>query len=72
VQYEKCKCCGGSGKQISHRALGLEMREKRIKKGITLREMAELIGVSAPYVSDLERGNRSWPKHILKSFQQNL
>ncbi len=37
---------------------GKAVREARIKKGWTLREFARRLGVSAPFVCDLEHGRR--------------
>ena len=34
------------------------MRDIRLRKGITLRALADKVGVSAAYLSDIERGNR--------------
>ena len=35
---------------------------KRTEKGISLRKMAELMGLSAPYWSDVEKGRKNPPK----------
>lgn len=40
---------------------GLKMRELRDRKGITQKQMAQDIGVSAAYLSALERGHRGKP-----------
>lgn len=37
---------------------GLKIRAARVKKGMTLAQLAEKIGKSAPYLSDIEKGNR--------------
>ena len=37
---------------------GSNIRVRRQAAGISLREMATRLGVSAPYLSDIERGNR--------------
>lgn len=37
---------------------GMKIRAAREKKGITLAQLAEKIGKTAPYLSDIERGNR--------------
>lgn len=36
--------------------------ERRLEKGISLRKMAELMGVSAPFWSDVEKGRKNPPK----------
>lgn len=38
--------------------LGRMMRQLRGDSGISLRQVARVIGVSAPFLSDCERGNR--------------
>ena len=38
--------------------LGEVIRYLRIEKGMTLRALAEAVGVSAPFLSDLEHGRR--------------
>lgn len=43
---------------------GLKIRELRLKKGVTQRELAKALGVSPAYLSALENGKRgrpSWP-----------
>ena len=35
------------------------LQNKREDKGITLRRMAEMLGVSAPFLSDVEKGRRN-------------
>lgn len=40
---------------------GLKLREMRREKGVTQKEMAEGIGVSAAYLSALEHGHRGQP-----------
>lgn len=37
---------------------GLRIRAVREQKGMTLTELASKVGRSAPYISDIERGNR--------------
>lgn len=57
---DKCEHCGGTGKQLRQTGIGPALRRQRIKKGISLRKLAEELGVSAPYLSDLERDRRNW------------
>jgi len=35
-------------------------RSLRKKSGLSLRRVARIMGISAPYLSDLELGNRAW------------
>jgi transcriptional regulator with XRE-family HTH domain len=45
---------------IDHVATGALVRKARAGKRISLRDMAIALNVSAPYLSDLERGRRNW------------
>ena len=44
---------------------GAKMRELRAERGVTLKAMAEAIGVSAAYLSALEHGRRGTPTWYL-------
>ncbi len=44
---------------------GLKIRKLREQKGITQRELAKALGVSAAYLSALERGKRGRPSWAL-------
>lgn len=44
---------------------GLRLREMRKHRGVTQKEMAEAIGVSAAYLSALEHGKRGTPRWML-------
>lgn len=46
------------------------MREQRCKKKLTLAVVAERMGVSQPYVSDLELGKRNWNAKITQRFKE--
>ena len=44
---------------------GVRMRELRARKGVTQKEMADALGVSAAYLSALEHGKRAAPNWAL-------
>ena len=54
-----CVHCGGAGYVV--RVNPTWLRSTRERAGISLREMARRIGVSAPYVCDVEHGRRAVP-----------
>ena len=56
----ECHRCGGTGREPDWRALGLRARRKRESRCVSLRQMAERVGASPAYLSDLECANRSW------------
>ena len=51
---------------------GLKIRAAREKKGMTLAQLAEKIGKTAPYLSDIERGNRRGTYATLKMIARVL
>ena len=53
---------------IDSTATGKKARAARIKKGYTLREIAKLMIISSPYLSDLEKGKRAWNEEIIARF----
>lgn len=72
VSGMKCKRCNGSGQEIDHRALGNGMRLERNRLRLGLRAVAEVMGKSAQYVCDLERGYRAWNADLIKAYKKAL
>jgi len=52
--------------------IGVFARECREKAGMSLRELARRMKVSAPFLSDLERGNRHWTDGTLTAWEACL
>jgi transcriptional regulator with XRE-family HTH domain len=48
------------------------LRQAREEAGVSLRAMAREVGLSPPYVSDLERGNRDLSPTMLDQFEQAI
>ena len=48
------------------------MREMRVSAGLSLREVARRTGVSATYISDMERGQRQVTDKMQESFTAAL
>jgi transcriptional regulator with XRE-family HTH domain len=46
--------------EIDHAKAGAMLRERRLSQGISLRQLASQLDISAPFLSDLELGRRSW------------
>lgn len=57
---------------ISHKATGQAAREERKEHGLSGREMARRMGLSAPYLSDLELGKRNWSVKLVKLWNNAL
>jgi len=52
--------------------LGQRIRARRLELGITLRELARRVGVSAPYLTDLEAGHRHPSPDVLVRIAEAL
>lgn len=61
VKTLKCPKCSGTGRIADPVMLGASARSKRERSGISLRDLARTLNISAAYLSDLELGRRSWP-----------
>ncbi len=44
---------------MDKKLFGLNLRKIRLEKGITLPALADKMGITNPYLSDIERGNRT-------------
>ena len=53
-------------------ATGLALRTMRRKVPLSLREVARRMGITAPYLCDLEQGKRGWTNDLAKRFQEAL
>ena len=73
MKHERpCHHCAGTGKEVDPVALGKQMRLLRTRAGLSLREMARRMEVSAPYLCDLELGRRGWPPARITAFKRGL
>lgn len=55
-----------------HENISKLSREIRIRRGVLLRKLAERMGISAVYLSDLERGNRYWTSRNIAKWVKSL
>lgn len=64
----KCEKCHGTGriKSVDFKAL----RKVREDLNISLRQMALKIGITPPYLSDIERGNRRCPEAVQEAYER--
>jgi DNA-binding transcriptional regulator YiaG len=52
--------------------LGNQARVARQKAGLSVREVARRMGVSAPFLSDMERGNRHWTTKQTQAWKEAI
>lgn len=67
MQKRECRACGGRGYTV--RLAPEAMRAARERAGLSLRELGRSIGVSAPYLSDIERGHRAGNTAIWSAYE---
>jgi Helix-turn-helix domain len=65
MTFVPCDKCGGTGKLRDWRELGQEARKLREASGLSVREAAKLLMMSAAYLSDIELGRRRRPDDLL-------
>ena len=57
---------------VDHARTGLMAREERQAQGLTQKAVADLMGLTEPYVCDLERGRRNWRPDLVEQFNNAL
>jgi len=63
-----CRRCGGSGVEVDDRDIGKRMRKLRQKRGLSLRDAAKKMQVTASYLCDLELGRRRWRAELQNGY----
>ena len=61
-----------SSKKVDEHTFGNFVREYREEKGYSVRSFPKLLGCSAAYLSDIEKGNRYAPKNYLDKIFEAL
>lgn len=57
---------------IDHAETGICNQTLRRMRRLSLREVARRMGLSAPFVSDLERGRRNWTEDLDERYARAL
>jgi len=70
MKQKPCKRCNGTGLEPDPSEVGKRMRHMREKAGISLRDAADKMGVSAAYLSDMERGNRAFSSDRIRQLEE--
>lgn len=52
--------------------VGELLRDERLERKKGLRETARALGISAPYLSDLELGRRGWSPRLVAAYTKAL
>lgn len=56
--------------EIDHWATGQNACLYRSRRGLSQCDVAERMGVSPTYLSDLERGKRNWTPELVRRYQE--
>ena len=72
VKPKPCQRCNGTGTEPDQKETGKRLRARRMDGGKSLREVARAAGFSAPYLSDLERGNRGWSGDTIRRVEEAI
>lgn len=64
-----CPHCGGTGLLTNTPPVGPAMRDLRKAHGITMKRVARELAISASYLSDLERGQRTWSQAMAARYE---
>jgi transcriptional regulator with XRE-family HTH domain len=65
-----CHCCNGSGNRPDEKLIGRNMRRLRETFDISQKQMAKALRISAPFLAQLEKGQRHWTARMLKDYQE--
>lgn len=65
--HKECPRCHGEGSVPDPVEVGAMMRDTRKGYGLSLSEVARRIGITAPFLADVEAGRRSFsPENVAK------
>lgn len=64
----KCKRCNGTGEE----ARPSHLQAMRIDSGLSQKQMAKKMAISASFMCDLENGKRTWTAKLLTRFNKAL
>ena len=55
---------------VDSQATGEQARKLRSRSNLSLRSVAKKMGISFPFLSDLERGRRNWSEKLAAKFNK--
>lgn len=65
-----CSHCNGTGTEVDHVSLGLEMAQLRQGAKFTLAQLGRKMGFSISYLSDLEHGRKRWSDEMIENYRK--
>jgi transcriptional regulator with XRE-family HTH domain len=64
----KCNYCNGTGKRPDEALIGKQMRSHRKQSGLTLKAVAQNMGLSISFLCLLEKGSRHWTTGLVNRY----
>jgi predicted transcriptional regulator len=68
----KCPTCQGAGVIETDASIGQRLRNRRVARKVSLRQLAYQMQISPPYLSDLELGRRGWSTGLQRRYEDAL
>ncbi len=72
MSTKTCPRCGGSGQVDDPAEQGKKMRELRLAKKLSLKEVARRMNLTAAYISDMELGRRNWRAELVEKYNRAI
>lgn len=57
---------------VDNWATGQKLKRSRKKSGLRISDVASAMGISEPYLSELERGKRNWTQDMVDRFNKSI
>lgn len=66
------KLVPGTLTEIDHSATATAVRAARVQRAVSQYSLSEALGISASYLSDLEKGKRNWSEKLVNAVEEAL
>jgi ribosome-binding protein aMBF1 (putative translation factor) len=67
-----CERCLGTGVEPDNKDIGSFFRSRRERANLSLRALAEKLGISPSFLSQLERGDRRWTRDVVRKCDEAI
>ena len=69
---KKCPKCNGTGEVLDNEEVGMFYRVHRTEARKSLQAIADILGLSKAYCSDLELGRRAWRPELMEKYRRAI
>ena len=67
-----CSRCNGTGEEPNWKEFGVSMKAQRKQAKVHAYRVADRMGISPTYISDLENGKRAWGAELTRKYLDAL